>query len=204
MSDATVTNDRVNIQRVSHKIQNGNFVLPFSCFVDVGNVGGVVLVVVNFHCGCVDVGFQCFKRIVKIGYDVGFHSDVGVHSGTGSRVSSNKCDTFAENILTCIVRGGSGGGSRGGSSYGGGGQGWGPRRKDRVNEVCEDADNEDIKTRRKKRMKRKIITKKRRNIKIKYFYLCMSYINYRFSMSGMYRSSLKQNYLFFSNIHAIH
>ena len=158
MSATTVTSNHANIQHISLEIQNRNLVFPFSCYVEVGNIGGVVLAVVDFYCGCVDLGFQCFKLIVKIEYNVHFHSNIGVHSGTGSGVGSSKCNTFAKTISTCVIRGGGGGGSRGGSSYGGGGQGWGPRRQEKENKVDEDADNKDIKTRKRRRMKRKIIT----------------------------------------------
>jgi hypothetical protein len=84
VATAIVANRRAGVNGTLHEIENGNFGLAFGRLVNVGDVSTVVLVVVDFHCGSVNEGFEGFEGIGQVGDGVG----IG-RVGADSRNSGN-------------------------------------------------------------------------------------------------------------------
>lgn len=78
---ATVAVGRTRFDSVLHQIKNGHLVLAFGSLVNVGNVGSVMLVVVDLHCGCVNVRFESFEGVREVGDRVRVSRDRGRSDG---------------------------------------------------------------------------------------------------------------------------
>ena len=74
-----------SFQRIGHKIEDWNLILALRGLVDIGNIGSVVLVVVDLHRWGVNIRLKSFKRIWKIGNRVGVGGYRSDNSGTSGK-----------------------------------------------------------------------------------------------------------------------
>mmetsp|Transcript_27870 Transcript_27870/g.47333 ORF Transcript_27870/g.47333 Transcript_27870/m.47333 type:complete len:270 (-) Transcript_27870:98-907(-) len=85
VSTSRISVSRSCLKRIQLKFKNVNFVLALGGLVDVGNVGTVVLVVVDFHCRGIDVRFESLEGVEQVWYGV------SVSCGWCCDGSSNSC-----------------------------------------------------------------------------------------------------------------
>ena len=94
MTTSRVAN-RAGFEGISHEVQNGNLVLAFRGLVDVGNVGGVVLVVVELHGRSINVRFQGIVSVRKIIELVSIRDGGSSKGGSGHEGLGNDFATSA-------------------------------------------------------------------------------------------------------------
>jgi hypothetical protein len=106
VTTATVANAGTGINRGFHEVQDGHFGFAFSGLVQVGDVRGVVLVVVQLHGGGVNEGFESFKGVrkvrdrVSVGGDGGSDGDTGRQGGSLLEKVATRIDTGSSIVYT--------------------------------------------------------------------------------------------------------
>mmetsp|Transcript_1945 Transcript_1945/g.3281 ORF Transcript_1945/g.3281 Transcript_1945/m.3281 type:complete len:204 (-) Transcript_1945:70-681(-) len=85
VSTSVVSDGRSSLKCIQLKFKNVHFVLALGGLVDVGNVGGMVLVMVDFHGWGIDVRFESLEGVVQVWYGV------SVRCGWCCDSSSNSC-----------------------------------------------------------------------------------------------------------------
>ena len=81
VTSTTVAN-WASIQSILHQVQDWLFIFSFHCLVDVGNIGSMMLVVVDFHGRGINVWLQGFVGVWQI------WDEIRVGNGRGSKSSS--------------------------------------------------------------------------------------------------------------------
>mmetsp|Transcript_65653 Transcript_65653/g.97236 ORF Transcript_65653/g.97236 Transcript_65653/m.97236 type:complete len:218 (-) Transcript_65653:77-730(-) len=94
MSTATVAN-RTSLECISHKIKNWNRVFSLSCFVDVGNVSSMMLVMVDLHGGSINVWLKSIKIVEEVGDSV-------CAGGSRSSKSCSEGSTLLKDVASAV------------------------------------------------------------------------------------------------------
>jgi hypothetical protein len=90
MSSTTVPY-RGSIQSIRHKIKNRNLILALRSLINVSNISSMMLIVMDLHGGCINVGFEAFKGVEKVRDGVSVGCD-------GGSYSSSECYSLLEEI----------------------------------------------------------------------------------------------------------
>lgn len=109
MSTTTVADTGSSIKGVGHEIKDGNFVAAFGGLVDVGHVGGMMLVVVDLHGGSINVGFKGVEGIIQVGDRVGVGNGRDCGSGETGGFGKDGATGRARSVC-CVYWGVDGGG----------------------------------------------------------------------------------------------
>ena len=65
MSSTTITN-RSSVKGISHEVKDWNLVLTFSSLVDVGYIGSMMFIMMDFHCWGINVRLKGVESIWKV------------------------------------------------------------------------------------------------------------------------------------------
>mmetsp|Transcript_15461 Transcript_15461/g.31417 ORF Transcript_15461/g.31417 Transcript_15461/m.31417 type:complete len:241 (+) Transcript_15461:177-899(+) len=117
VTTSIVTNCRTGFNGRLHQVEDRNLILTFHRLVDIGDVGSVMFVVMDFHGRSVNVGFKGLKgvREVRNGVRVGSGRRSGNRSTGGQSGSSLLKESTTRRRSICLHRhGGPGSGLSGG------------------------------------------------------------------------------------------